>query len=990
MPVNDVSRLIHRNAPLWRVPARLITSSPNVSMNPARARALSLLGEYLSLPASQRERELQALERSEPAVHRVLVAMLKADGAAHPLDQLPGDLLERTRRKGHSGPDARLGTRIGAWRITRVIGAGGMGTVYEAQRDDGQYQQQVALKCIRDELTSPALVAAFIAERNALAKLNHAGIVPLLDGGIEPDGSPWFAMRMVEGEPIDAWCERHRSGIADRVRLLKATCQALAYAHGRSVLHQDIKPSNLLVTADGSVQVVDFGLSSILDNERNVPRIAASPGYMAPEALTAAIPTAALDIYSMGMVMFRILCGRLPAGATLLGAGIGIAPDVAADTLSALACQASPKEAKARGLPDSRALARALKGDLGAIAARCTSSDPAGRYATMGELERDLDRWLRQHPVEARNGGALYRLTKFVTRHRVASASAVLALVIAASGLLALHWQQRQTEEEVRARDALASVFGETLGVATLSGLGRSPHSSKALLLKAERKIRSLSLEDRPAVLARGLLVLARSHASIGNHPQARRLADEASRLADSEAVTGIEVQATRAALSNFEGRPDRALATARAGLSALPGEPDERLVPARLQLLTELARAQWNLVRHTEAQATLEQALVLARAQQSTAPEPYIELLTIQGYWYLQQYRFDSALKHLREANALAEPAYPLLAAEAQRLLFDGLADLGRTDEAKPYAELQWKNTRDALGDAHPGMGTAWMVLGNVRCIDGDLAGCGEAIQRAEALILAGYGEQHPEYGLLLTYRTWLMRIEGSPRHELLALTRKSLSLLRQHYPLCHEKVANMQINLAQRLVNNLETLPEGLQGKTIGEAMVLLEEVIAACRKEGLPPPFLSRRTLARLHVMRGTEEDFQRAETLLADNRDFILEHGLANTFYYGMNQMSLAHLYYKRGRLDEADAVYAEQQADALTHLPEPNAYSRLNTAVLRRADIASRKGRTEQALTQLRSAHMRFASHFADDHRYVAGLRKAITELETTGRLTPMP
>src|SRR5690606_1655531 len=108
-------------------------------------------------------------------------------------------------------------------------------------------------------------------------------------------------------------------------------------------------------------------------------------------------------------------------------------------------------------------------------------------------------------------------------------------------------------------------------------------------------------------------------------------------------------------------------------------------------------------------------------------------------------------------------------------------------------------------------------------RCIDGNLAGCGEAIQRAEALILAGYGERHPEYGLLLTYRTWLMRVEGSPRHELLALTRKSLSLLRQHYPLCHEKVANMQISLAQRLVNHLETLPEGQRGNAIDEAMGL-----------------------------------------------------------------------------------------------------------------------------------------------------------------------
>jgi tetratricopeptide (TPR) repeat protein len=476
----------------------------------------------------------------------------------------------------------------------------------------------------------------------------------------------------------------------------------------------------------------------------------------------------------------------------------------------------------------------------------------------------------------------------------------------------------------------------------------------------------------------------------IGNYPQARLLADEASNLADDGAAIEVEVQATRAALFNLEGKPDRALAAARATLMSLSGQNDEHLIPARLQLLTELARAQWSLVRHADAQATLEQALALARERKSTLPEPYIELLTIQGYWHLQQYRFDPALKVLREAVKLAEPAHPLLAAEAQRLLFDGVIHLERKDEARHYAQLQWRNTRNMLGDEHPGMGGAWMVLGNARCIDGDLAGCGEALERAEALILAGYGQQHPEYGSLLAYRTWLMRIEGGRRDELLALTRKSLSLLRQYYPLCHEKVANMQVNLAHRLVNNLETLPQAQHEKATAEAKLLLEEVIAACHREGLPPPFLSRRTLARLHVMRGTEEDFRRAEQLLADNRDFIVKRGLANTFYYGINQMSLAHLYLKRGRLDEADALYAEQQADALSRLPEPNAYSRLNTSVLRRADIAARQGRIEDAMAQLRGAQTRFSSRYADDHRYVAGLRTAIRELESTGRLTPMP
>jgi serine/threonine protein kinase len=287
-------------------------------MNPARIRALALLGDYLALKASDRERELRALEKREPEVHRLVAAMLRLDQAEHPLDHLPSEVLERFETTDQTLDEARLGSRLGPWLIIDVIGAGGMGTVYRARRDDGQYEQQVALKCVRRELTSEALVNAFIRERNTLARLSHVGIAPLLDGGVDLHGHPWFAMRLVDGEPIDQWCDRRRSSIEARVRLLEKVCEALDYAHRHMVLHLDIKPSNLLVTADGNIQIVDFGLSTVLNGEREAPRIAVSPGYTAPEALTGTLPTAALDIYSMGMVMRRLLWGALPKDASPL------------------------------------------------------------------------------------------------------------------------------------------------------------------------------------------------------------------------------------------------------------------------------------------------------------------------------------------------------------------------------------------------------------------------------------------------------------------------------------------------------------------------------------------------------------------------------------------------------------------------------------------------------------------------------------------------
>jgi serine/threonine protein kinase len=951
-------------------------------MNPARIRALALLGDYLALKASDRERELRALEKREPEVHRLVAAMLRMDQAKHPLDHLPSEVLERLEKTDQTHAEARLGSRLGPWLITDVIGTGGMGTVYKAKRDDGQYEQQVALKCVRRELTSEALVDAFIRERNTLARLSHVGIAPLLDGGVDLHGHPWFAMRLVDGEPIDQWCDRRRSSIEARVRLLEKVCEALDYAHRHMVLHLDIKPSNLLVTADGNIQIVDFGLSTVLNGEREAPRIAVSPGYTAPEALTGTLPTAALDIYSMGMVMRRLLWGVLPKDASPLRM-VGQARAIS--TMAPLARRVALDEALARGLPNTRALAGRLSGDLEAIAAYCTSLDPFARYASMLELREDLVFWLGGMPVRARKGGMTYRIAKLLRRNRAVAALSAIVTALTIAGVLSFHFQTRRFAEEALARDTLTTIFSKTLGVATLSGLSQSPHSSGNLLLKAEREIRTRSIQEQPSILARGLLALAKSHSVIGDHRKAKSLADEAEKLTKDDPVLAVEVQATQAALLNIGGYPVDAMAVAKSALTKLQTEQGARWVPARLQLMTETARAQWNLVRHAEAQDTLDRALQLAKRNQSSLPESYIELLTIQGYWDVQQYRFDRGISHLRRAIELAEPAYPLLAANAARILFNSLSELGQTKEARRYAELQWSSTFRGVGEFHPSMGNAWLVLGSALCGAGELTRCGEAIRKGEERILASYGDDHPEYALALAYRTWYLRAEGNRRDEMLELSRESLATLRKHYPLSHEKVSRAQVIFANRLLNDIREFPQPYRSSAIRESKLLLEEVIHACGREGIPPPPFAKRTLARVHILLGTAEDLQRAEALLIQNRDFVVSHHLKPTFYYDTNQMMLAQLYFRRGRLAEADRLYDELQSAAISKLPESNAYSQLNMTLLMRAEIAASRGNPAEAIAILRRGLPILTSHYAENHRYVTGMKQAITELETTGR-----
>lgn len=950
-----------------------------MSISNAKLRALSLFEDYVLLAAGERTRALDRLREAEPDVHLALAAMLAADAGTNLLDHPPpDDLLERIAEVPAAGRDPRLDSRIGPWRITAVLGAGGMGTVYEAHRDDGQYQQRVALKCIRQELTSPALVDAFLNERNTLAKLDHAGIAPLLDGGIDAHGFPWFAMRYVEGQTIEQWCDGRRRSVRQRIELVLQACDALAYAHQRRVLHQDIKPSNLLVTVDGQVQVVDFGLAATLAGDRPLPRIAVSHGYAAPESLSQDRPTTALDVYSLGAVMYQLLCGSLPARVQRpLAAHAG-----GLELASQLAREAPPAVAQARGEASSKALARRLAGDLDAILARCCAAEPARRYASAVELGEELRRWLRMQPVQARQGGAGYRTATFVRRHRLACALSALVVATLGAGAAAAYLQAQRVAREAESSAALSAIFEQTLGNATLSGLGQDTFSSRDLLAGTEAQIRGLELHAYPRVMARGLLTLARNHAVIGDYRKAAALADEAARLPDSGGVTALEVQATRASLQNLAGHPEQALLTARAALDAMPGG-DTALLPARLQLMTESARAQWDLGRQAPAWDTLDRALALARAQQAAHPSAYVELLALRGLWHVRMQRYADGDADLRQAIALAGAAHPLLKASAQRTLVRSLAWQQRFDESSAVAESLLQGTQRVLGDAHPQTATALILLGNTRCNRSDLEGCRDAIDRGQAAILRAVGKDHPDYGVALGTRA-LLEIREGKREEALATTREAYAILRRHYPPDHEMIIGTESYMAGRLSNDLENKQGAERAALIAEAERLYQGILDTTGRKGLPPPPQTRYSLARLLIRWGAPEDLPRAEALLAENRDALARLFPPEHFARSHNQLTFGLLYQKQGRLDEADALYAEMQAQA--RAGNVNAFSTTLQYVpaLRRAEIASRRGHPEQAIGLLRESLALLAARFPEGHAAITTTRQAIDDLERTG------
>jgi tetratricopeptide (TPR) repeat protein len=336
--------------------------------------------------------------------------------------------------------DALLGCRIGPYLIQERVGSGGMGSVYRALRQDA-YQQQVALKVIRPGLDSDEILRRFHTERQVLAELQHPHIARLLDGGATDDGRPYFVMEYIEGEPLDGYCDRHQLGTRERLRLFQLVCEAVQHAHQRQVLHRDLKPGNVLVTADGTPKVMDFGLAKRLDGPpvsspgaEQTPSgaILGTPSYMAPEqagGVTRQVGPA-VDVYALGAILYELLTGRPPflAGTPL-------------DTLLQVLSE--------EPVPPSR-LQPKLPRDLETICLKCLHKEPGRRYASVADLAEDVRRFLGGEPIRARPVGTAERLWRWCRRKPALTAAAVLALLALGVAAFFAH-QAHLIEEQLRA-----------------------------------------------------------------------------------------------------------------------------------------------------------------------------------------------------------------------------------------------------------------------------------------------------------------------------------------------------------------------------------------------------------------------------------------------------------------------------------------------------------------------------------------------------------
>lgn len=472
---------------------------------------------------------------SDAALRREVLALIDADADAGTIDDsgLP---------KEQSALLAE-GERVGAFTIREEIGAGGMGVVYRAERDDDQIQQTVAIKIIRAALFAPQLQRRFLAERQILARLDHPGIARLVDAGTTSAGLPYVAMEYVPGRPLHEHCDDSRLSLRERLRLFAKVCEAVEYAHRNLIVHRDLKPSNVLVTPEGQPKLLDFGIAKLLEEGAEDITMAQTgdgggqltPAYASPEHLRGESVTTATDVYSLGVVLSELLAAGRPYKVPSVSRSAW--ERAITDTAPVRPSQLVGKSSDAETLAQQRAttpanLERDLRGDLDALVEKATRREPEQRYAGPGEFAADVQRYLDGFPVHARRGSRRYRLAKFARRNAVAVGAAAAVLVLTVAFLITLAvYSVRLTEERDRANQqageaaAVSGLLIELLERASPEVTGRNDVTVREalelgsdLILKAQ--------DNNPATQLRLCSTLALCYGHLGEFDRGMEVVD--------------------------------------------------------------------------------------------------------------------------------------------------------------------------------------------------------------------------------------------------------------------------------------------------------------------------------------------------------------------------------------------------------------------------------------------------------------------------------
>ena len=650
------------------------------------------------------------------------------------------------------------GAQLGPYRIIEKIGRGGMSTVYAAERADGAFEQQVAIKLLRPLSSHDDLMRRFLSERQILASLNHPHIARVHDGGTTDAGHPYFVMELVDGQPITTYCDTHHLSISERLELWMDVADALQYAHQNLIVHRDLKPSNILVTPDGTVKLLDFGIAKVLhaasdDVSSDLPITRTgvhlmTPEYAAPEQVKGEPIRTTTDVYALGILLYELLTGHRPyAVAERSPYGMmkaiceeeptrpsTIVTEVRERVKNNSSIQITPDDIGRARNADPEQLKKMLSGDLDAVVLRALRKDPEERYASVSAFTDDIRRYRAGRPVQARRSTPFYHIDKFVRRNAPAVGVSVLAALLIMAYATTVTVQNQRIAEERDKSEAVTEFLVDLFGATDpLAPTGDADLTVREVLDRGSEQVRQ-ELDGQPLVQAELMTALGQVYNNLGLYGDAYPLLESAHTIrTDQLDASHADLAATKQAMGYLHFRSGRFEEAKRLYRSAL-----------------EIAEANGESARQISLTSSL--ALTLAESGAPDTAETYyrraldqVPAEDVATRWGLvhdlastlrDQGQFEAALSYHEEALAMGREAFgepSTQVANTMALMAYTLHFTGQLDAAEEMHREALAMRRSLLPDQHPHIASSLVRLGWV------LVERGNPLE-AEALVEEGH----------------------------------------------------------------------------------------------------------------------------------------------------------------------------------------------------------------------------------------------------------
>ena len=747
-----------------------------------------LFDHAVELPPEERQTFLKKACGKDTKLLQTILDLLNADEDSHSVFQEQVmDLVHQEISQSY------INTKIGIYRIKDELGSGGMGMVYLAEREQGDFQQKVAIKILKRGMDSVAISRRFQNERQILARLEHPSIARLYDGGITEDGLPFFTMEYVQGIPIDTYCDQHKLSIKERLLLFQTVCSAVQYAHRNLLIHRDLKPANILVTEEGEVKLLDFGIAKAfsLDTDTGVVSITLTqpgmrvmtPQYASPEQIRGENVDISTDIYSLGIILYKLLTGSMPyriedkslveieqiilnndpdKPSTVIGKLniLGEGEDKLTFPLRAVSMD--------RNIQPER-LKKTLSGDLDNICLMALKKEPERRYGSVEQFSEDISRYLSGLPVIARPDTINYRAQKFVLRHKrgLITAGSVMIMVVA----LILYYTGRLADERDIARLEAEKSEKVTQFLIDLFKVS-DPSQSRGETITARELLDSSvvriddELDQQPEVKAQLLEVMGQVYQSIGLYDDSERLLNEALELKRS-IYAGQDIEIAK--------------------------------------ILSEIGVLYESLGRHKEAGAVQEQAIEILQSHPDTPPLLLASTLHSLAHAQMRQYQLVKAEKNIRQAVDIKrkilgdnneEVAYSM------NILGDVLTYQNRNKEAEEIHRKVLAMRRKLLGNNHPDVA---VTLHNLAASLRNQKRYSEAekyFREAYEIERKTLGDEHPEIANVLSQLALVIGAQGRS-NESAEIQLRALNLFRKVYKGANPRTANSLAFYGRALVD-------------------------------------------------------------------------------------------------------------------------------------------------------------------------------------------